>query len=175
MTQQETTPGHFTPGRESLAAYLDDHLIGAETGVRLFTAAQRTWEGSPYEETFARLVEEISDERDELESLIHALGYARSKAKAAAAAVGAAAGKLGPLNPLSTGGGATGQLELESLQSLVRMKESLWRTLLVLSGSDHRFNTERLQELIEMARGQQEAVAGVMEKTAAERFLAAES
>ena len=89
--------------------------------------------------------------------------------------MGAAAGQLGPLNLLSTGGGATGQLELESLQSLVRMKESLWRTLLVLSGSDHRFNTARLQELVEMARGQQEAVAEVMEKTAAERFLAAES
>lgn len=171
MTQQDI-PGQDTPGRESLAAYLDDHLIGAETGVRLFTAARRTWEGTPYEQTFARLAEEISDERDELESLIHALGYSRSKAKAAAAAVGAAAGKLGPLNPLSTGGGATGQLELEALQSLVRMKESLWRTLLVLAGTDQRFNTARLAELLEAARRQQEDVAEVMEKTAVERFLA---
>ena len=161
----------FQTEHESLAAYLDDHLVGAETGVRLFTAAQRTWEGSPYEETFARLAEELSDERDELESLIHALGHSRSKVKAAAAMVGAAAGKLGPLNPLSTGGGATGQLKLESLQSLVRMKESLWRTLLVLSARDHRFNTARLQELIEAARRQQEDVASVMERTAAERFL----
>ena len=166
MTEQLVTPEH-----ESLAAYLDDHLLGAETGVRLFTAAQRTWEGSPYEQTFADLAEEIAHERDELESLIHALGYTRSKVKAAAAMVGAATGKLGPLNPLSTGGGATGQLELESLQSLVRMKESLWRTLLVLSATDHRFNTARLQELIEAARRQQEDVASVMEKTAPQRFL----
>lgn len=166
MTEQHATPEH-----EALAAYLDDHLLGAETGVRLFTAAQRTWEGSPYEQTFADLTEEIAHERDELESLIHALGYTRSKVKAAAAAVGAATGKLGPLNPLSTSGGVTGQLELESLQSLVRMKESLWRTLLVLSATDHRFNTARLQELVEAARRQQEAVASVMERTATQRFI----
>ena len=161
----------WKPKHQSLSAYLDDHLLGAETGVRLFGAARRTWEGSGYEQTFADLESEISGERDELEQLIVTLGYRRSKVKKAMAMVGAAAGKLGPANPLSTGGGTTGQFELESLQSIVRAKECLWRTLLALSAHDHRFNPSRLQEMIEMAGRQQDAVAKVMVETAPARFL----
>ena len=140
-----------TPRHESLAAYLDDHLLGAETGVRLFKAARKTWEGTEYEGVFADLVQQISDERDELETLILALGYQRSRIKKTMAWIGAAGGRLGPINPLSTGKGTTGQLELEALQSLVRAKECLYRTLLVLSAVDHRFHAPRIRELLELA------------------------
>ena len=155
----------------SLSAYLDDHLLGAETGVRLFGAARRTWAGSKFEETFADLENEIAGERDELEQLIITLGYRRSTFKYLAAKAGAVTGRLGPLNPLSTGGGTSGQFELETLQSMVRAKECLWRTLLALSAHDHRFNVPRLKDLIEMAGRQQDAVARVMEETAPARFL----
>ncbi|WP_104160621.1 hypothetical protein [Arthrobacter sp. ZGTC212] len=161
----------WKPKHASLSAYLDDHLLGAETGVRLFSAARRTWEGSEYEQTFADLESEIAGERDELEQLMLVLGYQRSKFKKALAMAGAVTGKLGPINPLSTGGGTTGQFELETLQSIVRAKECLWRTLLALSAHDHRFNPARLQEMIEMAGRQQDAVARVMEETAPARFL----
>lgn len=161
----------WKPKHQSLSAYLDDHLLGAETGVRLFGAARRTWEGSGYEQTFADLESEIAGERDELEQLIVTLGYRRSKVKKAMAMVGAAAGKLGPMNPMSTGGGTTGQFELEGLQSIVRAKECLWRTLLALSAHDHRFNPSRLREMIDMAGRQQDAVAKVMQETAPARFL----
>lgn len=160
-----------TPRHESLSAYLDDHLLGAETGVRLFRAARRTWEGTAHEEVFDDLSEEISDERDELESLILALGYRRSRLKKGLAWAGALVGRAGPVNPLSTGGGTTAQLELEALQSLVRAKECLWRTLLVLSTHDHRFHAPRIRELIGQAQKQQDAVARVMEETAPGRFL----
>ncbi|MBD7996866.1 hypothetical protein H9639_16335 [Arthrobacter sp. Sa2CUA1] len=160
-----------TPRHESLAAYLDDHLLGAETGVRLFKAARRTWEGTEHEGVFAHLTEEISDERDELETLILALGYQRSRIKMALAWAGALVGRAGPVNPLSTGSGTSGQLELETLQSIVRAKECLWRTLLVLSAHDHRFHAPRIRELLHMAQKQQEAVAKVMEDTAPARFL----
>lgn len=120
----------WKPGHASLSAYLDDHLLGAETGVRLFHAARRTWAGSEYEQSFADLEQEISHERDELEQLILTLGYRRSTFKKLLAMAGAAAGRLGPINPLGTGGGTSGQFELETLQSIVRAKECLWRTLL---------------------------------------------
>ncbi|WAP52869.1 hypothetical protein OL239_06875 [Arthrobacter sp. ATA002] len=155
----------------SLSAYLDDHLLAAETGVRLFSAARRTWAGSKYEQTFADLENEISGERDELEQLIITLGYRRSKFKHLVATAGAVTGRLGPINPLSTGGGTTGQFELETLQSIVRAKECLYRTLLSLSAHDHRFNPARLREMIDMAGRQQDAVARVMEETAPARFL----
>lgn len=165
-----TEPGR-TPRHESLAAYLDDHLLGAETGVRLFKAARETWQGTEHESVFADLVQQISDERDELETLILALGYRRSRFKKALAMVGAAGGRLGPINPLSTGKGTTGQLELETLQSIVRAKECLYRTLLVLSAHDHRFHAPRIRELLELAQNQQDAVAKVMEETVPARFL----
>ena len=160
-----------TPRHESLAAYLDDHLMGAETGVRLFKAARKTWEGTEHERVFTHLIEQISDERDELETLILALGYRRSRIKMAAALVGAMVGRIGPHNPLSTGSGPTGQLELEALQALVRAKECLWRTLLVLSAHDHRFHAPRIRELLGLAKDQQDAVAKVMEATVPARFL----
>ena len=159
------------PRHESLAAYLDDHLLGAETGVRLFKAAVKTWEGTEYEGVFAHLTDQISDERDELETLILALGYQRSSLKRGLAWIGAAVGRLGPVNPLSTGSGVSGQLELETLQSIVRAKECLWRTLLALSAHDHRFHSPRIHELLGHARDQQEAVAKVMVDTAPARFL----
>ncbi|WP_312178537.1 hypothetical protein [Arthrobacter sp.] len=166
----QTEPGR-TPRHESLAAYLDDHLLGAEAGVRLFKAAYKTWEDTEHEAVFAHLTEQISDERDELETLILALGYRRSPVKRGLAWIGAAVGRLGPVNPLSTGTGTTGQLELETLQSVVRAKECLWQTLLVLSAHDHRFHAPRIRELLEHARDQQGAVAKVMEDTAPARFL----
>ena len=161
----------WKPGHASLSAYLDNHLLGAETGVRLFSAARRTWAGSAYEQTFADLEHEISGERDELEQLILTLGYRRSTFKYLLAMAGAAAGRLGPINPLSTGGGTSGQFELETLQSIVRAKECLWRTLLALAAHDHRFNASRLKDMLEMAGRQQDTIARIMEETAPARFL----
>lgn len=161
----------WKPKHQSLSAYLDDHLLGAETGVRLFGAARRTWAGSRYEQTFSDLEGQISAERDELEQLIITLGYRRSKFKHVLAMAGAAAGRLGPINPLSTGGGTSGQFELETLQAIVRAKECLWLTLLALADHDHRFNVPRLKDMVESAGRQQEAVARVMEETAPARFL----
>lgn len=161
----------WKPRHESLAAYLDSHLLGAEAGVRLFGAARKTWEGSRYEETFAELEEEIADERDDLERLILALGYRRSPLKYVLGKAAAAVGRLGPVNPLGNGGGKSGQFELETLQSIVRAKECLWRTLLALAAHDHRFNAERLREMLESAGRQQDTVARVMTETAPARFL----
>lgn len=161
----------WKPEHASLSAYLDDHLLAAESGVRLFGAARRTWEGSEYEQTFADLEKEISAERDELQQLILVLGYRRSRFKKAVSMVGAAAGRLGPINPMSTGGGTSGQFELETLQSIVRAKECLWRTLLALAAHDRRFNVPRLKDMLEMAGRQQDTVARVMTETAPARFL----
>lgn len=161
----------WKPKHEPLSAYLDDHLLGAEMGVRLFSAAGKTWAGSRYERTFTDLAAEISGERDELEQLILTLGYRRSTFKRVLATVGAAAGRLGPINPLSTGGGTSGQFELETLQSIVRAKECLWRTLLALAPHDHRFNVSRLNHMLQTAGRQQDTLARIMEETAPARFL----
>jgi hypothetical protein len=155
---------------KALAAYLDSHLVGSSAGVRMFNAAKRTWSGTDAASVLASIERQVADERRELKELMHTLGYRRSWFKAAAARLGAIVGKVNPVNPQRTGHGATGQLELELLQSALKGKECLWRTLLELGRTHPQLNRQRLSELLGLARKQQEAVADIMRRTAGSRF-----
>lgn len=162
---------------DTLLPYLDLHLVGATNGVRLFEAARVSWAGSPYEEDFARLRQEISEERAFLKRLIKALGHRPSIPKMAFARVMSVVADLDPLNPLRRRATAGAQLELEALQSLLRGKESLWSTLLALSAGASAIRGETvldapaLQRLLEASKRQQDTVARVMTETAPARFL----
>ncbi|MCG2622384.1 hypothetical protein LVY72_10700 [Arthrobacter sp. I2-34] len=155
---------------KALAAYLDSHLVGSAAGLRMFNAAKRTWKGTDAATVLAGIEREVAGERRELKQLMHSLGYHRSLFKAAAARAGAVVGKLNPVNPLRSGGGATGQLELELLQSALKGKECLWRTLLELAPAQPQLDSSRLTDLLELVRRQQETVADIMRRTAPARF-----
>jgi len=155
---------------KALAAYLDSHLVGSSAGVLMFNAAKRTWKGTEAAGALAGIEQEVAGERGELKQLMRALGYHRSVWKAAAARAGAAVGKLNPVNPLRSGGGATGQLELELLQSALKGKECLWRTLLDLAHAQPRLDQRRLTELLDKVHRQQDTVAEIMRRTAPGRF-----
>lgn len=156
-----------------LFRYLEDHLLGATGGVRLFEAASQTWKGTQHGRTLARLRDEISGERTELLSSLRAQGHRPNLAKMGFAHLSAAAARLNPLNVRKAENGPGAQLELEALQSLVRGKEALWETLLALLDDGWSFpgyNRESLTRLAERARGQQREIASIMTATAAERF-----
>lgn len=156
-----------------LFRYLEDHLLGATGGVRLFEAASQTWKGTEHGRTLARLRDEISGERAELLNSLRAQGHRPNPAKMGFAHLSAAAARLNPLNVRKVENGPGAQLELEALQSLVRGKEALWETLLVLLDDGWSFtgyNRERLSLLAERARGQQGEIAAIMIATAADRF-----
>ncbi|WP_309071509.1 hypothetical protein [Arthrobacter sp.] len=158
---------------EWLFRYLEDHLLGATGGVRLFEAAAQTWKGTPHGRTLARLHDEITGERAELLSSLKAQGHRPNPAKMAFAHVAAAAARVNPLNARNTAKGPGAQLELEALQSLVRGKQALWETMLALLDAGWSFpgySHERLTQLAERARGQQREVAAIMVTTAADRF-----
>lgn len=161
----------------TLLPYLDLHLVGATNGVRLFGAARVSWAGTPYEEDFSRLRQEIGEERAFLKRLIKALGHRPSLLKMALARVMSVVAELDPLNPTRRKKTAGAQLELEALQSLLRGKEALWATLLALSpdtgatpGEDVLDRTV-LARLLEASKRQQDTVARVMTETASARFL----
>ena len=159
--------------RQWLFRYLEDHLLGATGGVRLFEAAAQTWKGTPHGRALARLHDEIDGERAELLSSLKAQGHRPNAAKMGVAHLGAAAARVNPLNARKTEKGPGAQLELEALQSLVRGKEALWETLLALLDAGWSFpgySRERLIHLAERAREQQREVAAVMVSTAADRF-----
>ncbi|WP_299169620.1 hypothetical protein [uncultured Arthrobacter sp.] len=161
--------------RDWLFRYLEDHLLGATGGVRLFQAAAQTWKGTPYGRTLTRLQDEISGERAELLSSLKAQGHRPNPVKMAAAHFSAVVARVNPLNARKTEKGPGAQLELEALQSLVRGKEALWVTLLALLDGGWSFpgySHERLSQLAERARGQQQEIAAIMIATAADRFRA---
>ncbi|MBG6184910.1 hypothetical protein IWX65_002888 [Arthrobacter sp. CAN_A214] len=155
---------------EKLSAYLGDHLLAAESGVRLFESVERTWKDTSYQSVFDELRRDIAADRDDLVALIRRLGYTPGKAKMGLTWVGAQLSKAGPLNPFHTSGGMAGQIELEALQAAVRGKEGLWTSLLALSRSFKRLDPKDLQRLKDRASGQQDQLAGIMDKTILERF-----
>jgi hypothetical protein len=161
--------------RQWLFRYLEDHLLGATSGVRLFKEAADTWQGTPHGETLAHLHEEIAGERSELLASLEAQGHTPNAAKMILAQAGAAVARINPLNMRGGENGPGAQLELEALQSLVRGKEALWETLLALLDDGWSFpsyDRERLSHLAERARAQQQEIAAIMCSTAAERFRA---
>ncbi|MDQ0735279.1 hypothetical protein [Arthrobacter agilis] len=162
---------------DTLLPYLDVHLVGATNGVRLFKAARVSWAGTPHEEDFERLRQEINEERAFLKRLIRSLGHRPGVVKMAAARAMSVVAELDPLNPMRRRATTGAQLELEALQSLVRGKESLWSTLLALSSAatasagDTVLDRPALERLLEASRRQQDTVARIMRETAPARFL----
>ncbi len=160
-------------GQQWLFRYLEDHLLGATGGVRLFAAASETWAGTRHGHTLSALCGEIDGERSELLRSLQTLGHQPNAAKMAFAHVNATVARLNPLNVRRTGKGPGAQLELEALQSLVRGKEALWETLLVLVDAGWSladYNRDRLLQLADRARGQQDEIAEIMKATAVDRF-----
>lgn len=159
--------------RRWLFRYLEDHLLGATGGVRLFGSASQTWDGTEHGRALALLRDEINGERQELLASIRAQGHRPNPAKMGFAHLSAAAARLNPLNMRQVRRGPGSQLELEALQSLVRGKQALWETLMALMDAGWSFpgyTRARLLELAERARGQQQEVADIMVSTAPERF-----
>ncbi|WP_051427402.1 hypothetical protein [Arthrobacter sp. H20] len=173
MDHSSAPRSHSNPADSSrLSAYLDDHLLAAASGVKLFSTAQISWKGTEHEQTFASLTTEISADRDELAQIISSLGYTPGKVKMVIAQVVAQLSKINPLNLRRSDKGSGAQLELEALQSAVRGKECMWETLHALTeaGSTD-LDAEQLQRLIDRARKQQEQLTYVMRESAPERFL----
>jgi hypothetical protein len=162
---------------DTLLPYLDLHLVGATNGVRLFKAARVSWAGTPYEEDFERLRQEIGQERAFLKRLIRSLGHRPGVVKMAAARALSVVAELDPLNPLRRKATAGAQLELEALQSLLKGKEALWSTLLALepeapaAAGDAVLDRSALVRLLDASKRQQDTVGRIMRQTAPARFL----
>ncbi|MHA7276273.1 hypothetical protein [Arthrobacter sp. HLT1-21] len=173
MDQSSTPRSNSNPADSSrLSAYLDDHLVAAASGVKLFATAKGSWEGTEHEQTFASLVKEISADREELAQIVSSLGYTPSKVKMVIAQVGAQLTRINPLNLRRSDKGSGAQLELEALQSAVRGKECMWETLQALTETGSTaLDAEQLRRLTERARTQQQQLAHIMRVTAHERFL----
>ncbi|WP_241249116.1 hypothetical protein [Agrococcus sp. KRD186] len=156
---------------DHLAAYLNEHLLASEGGLKAFDAAAGTWAGTRHEQTLRALADEIARDRKDLALLIERLGYRPAGWKRLLTLAFRTGGSANPVNVLRMRGGSMAQLELDVLTGMVRAKVSMWDALLTLAEDDPRFEVRMLEALRRRAEQQITELQFVAHETVRERFL----
>jgi hypothetical protein len=139
-----------------LAIYLNDHLAGSTGAIELVKRSAREHAGTELGSFLAGLVHEVQLDRAALKELMRAAGASPRRYKLVAAWSAERLGRLklngrvlrrSPLSPL---------VELEAMSMGIRGKELGWHAL--AAGPLGATHGDRLAELIERARNQQEQV-----------------
>jgi hypothetical protein len=141
-----------------LAIYLNDHLAGSTAALELARRARSANRGTRFEAAFARLAEEIEEDRDALLDVMRRLGVPRDPVKEAAGWLAEKAGRL-KLNGRLTGYSPLSRVvELEILALGVEGKRALWRALRELAAGDARLAGVDLATLLKRAERQRRTV-----------------
>lgn len=159
---------------DKYAAYLNQHLLASDAGMRAFEAAAHSWADTPYASVFSGISDELEVSRSQLIALIERLGYKVSRTRTVLSGAAEVAGRVNPLNPLRSTDSKGTQLELDSLVGAVRTQAMMWETLLALVDVDPRLDAAELSELVERCASQRNRVREVSAKTAAARFTVAD-
>jgi hypothetical protein len=139
---------------EPLTIYLNDHLAGATAGVELVRRAASENAGNDFGAALQELAGEIADDRQELISIITALGYPTDRVKIALGWTAEKVGRLKPNGKLRGYSPLGRMLELEGLLAGIRAKQALWRALLRTGKAE----PARLEALLARAEKQAEVV-----------------
>lgn len=167
---------HETLNRDELQDYLNHHLLGSKSGVRLFQAAASTWNGTEYEQEFLELSKQVSEEQDELSQLIDRLDLRQSVVENAMGLAAAAAGRLNPVNVTRSKSEGMTQVEMDVLQSALQGKAGMYAVLAKLAERfpDAGLDGRRMSDLYEQAQDQQARVRRISDETMDTRFVASE-
>jgi len=139
-----------------LDIYLNDHLAGATAGLELARRAAAENAGTSLGDFLRRLVQEILEDKEILETIMARLEVDRSPGKPAAAWALEKIGRL-KLNGQLRGYSPLSRLvELETLESGVTGKRCLWQALAQTHGGDVRLQEFDFPALI--ARADRELV-----------------
>ena len=153
-----------------LAAYLNEHLLASEGGVRAFEAAARTFAGTPHEAALRALAGEIARDRRDLARIIQQLGMRQQGWKRLLTGVLRLGGSINPVNLLRRRRSSMAQFELDLLTGAVRAKQSMWDALLELADADPRLDRALLEALQLRADQQIAELQRVSRETVRERF-----
>jgi hypothetical protein len=154
-----------------LPIYLNDHLAGATIGVETARRAASENEGRPLGDSLTQLAGDIEADRDELRSIMDALGVRADPLKAAAAWAGEKVGRLklngqirgySPLSPV---------VELEALLLGVSGKVALWRSLQDVAAGEERLDAARLAELEQRGERQREEIERLRRQAASQALM----
>lgn len=146
--------------RRLLAIYLNDHLMGATTGVELARRSLRNNPRSTLGSFLEQLVRELEEDRATLEELVTGLGLRVDRLKVAAGFFAEKIGRLKLNGRLLQYSDLSRLEELEGLCAGVDLKLNLWRTLRYIQGVDSRIASLDLDALSDRARAQREGLEG---------------
>lgn len=157
--------------RETLEDYLNQHLLGSRSGVKMFRTAADTWDGTEHAERLARLADDVASDQDALEQLIARLGMKTPALQEAAGQVAEAAGRLNPVNLTRSKGNGWTQVELDLLQGVLQAKAAMWDVLAELADHTPDLDRSEMERLYRQAQDQQAEIQRISEETLATRFL----
>ena len=170
MTDAARHDASADDAQRHLVAYLNEHLLASEGGVRAFHAAARTFEGTPHEQALRALAADVERDRRDLVKIIRAIGSRPTAWKRLLTGLLRLGGSINPVNLLRRRRSSMAQFELDFLTGAVRAKRSMWDALLELAPTDPRLDRTLLEALQLRADQQIAEVQRISRATVRERF-----
>jgi hypothetical protein len=160
--------------REHLQDYLNHHLLGSESGVRMFRTAAVTWRGTDYEQQFRELARHVQEEQRFLQGLIGRLGLRTPIPRKILGKAAEVAGRLNPVNLTRSKTQGMTQVEMDVLQGAVQGKAGMWHVLgrLAERFPEAGLDGREMDNLYRQAQEQQAELRRIGEETLDTRFVA---
>jgi hypothetical protein len=152
--------------RKLLGTYLNDHLAGSTVGLELAKRARGSNEDTEYGKVLERIVTEIDEDRETLQSLMNAFEIKRDRPKIAVAWTAEKFGRLKPNGRLISYSPLSRLVELEALALGIAGKVSLWEALGEVADQDTRLDAAELKQLAERAERQRAEVWKLRQRAA---------
>ncbi|MCZ2829316.1 hypothetical protein O2W14_10775 [Modestobacter sp. VKM Ac-2986] len=139
---------------ELLAVYLNDHIASAAGGIELVTRMIGVNRGNQHEAGLRQLLDELRQEKTDLETIAAALGLPVRQYKQVAVWIAEKASRLKLNGHVLTRSPLSGLVEFEFLASAVRGKRSGFETLRIAATVDPRIDPVLVESLIDQAHRQ---------------------
>lgn len=158
--------------RDRLEDYLNHHLLGSRSGVRMFRTAADTWDGTDYERQFTDLAGQVQQDQETLEALIARLGMHTPAVEKALGKAAEVAGRLNPVNLTRSKTRGMTQVEMDLLQGALQAKGGMWHVLALLAERfpDAGLDRDEMTGLYQRAQDQEAQVRRIGRETLGTRF-----
>ncbi len=144
-----------------LGIYLNDHLMGATSGVKLSRRMASHQSEPANRAVLTRLSYEIAEDRETLIALMRQLDVKVQTHRVVAGWVGERLGRLKLNGTLLTRSPLSDLLELEAMRLGVEGKRCLWRILQRVATADRRISATEMETLEQRALGQIEELESI--------------
>jgi hypothetical protein len=158
-----------------LTDYMKDHFAGSVAAVELLDHLVSSQRGKSDEKFFARLREEIGEDQEVLNGLLHELGASGGAIRNTTAFLGEKFARLKLLLEDPSNGQLARLEKLEALALGIEGKRALWRALLAVAEEIPALGKVDLAALCQRAEDQRGRVEARRVEAARETFLTAKS